>query len=57
MVKCGKCRGMSVLGICAFFYIESLFGVVVFHRSMVESGVGWGLCLSTVYVYSSICKT
>ena len=27
---------MSALGICAFFYMCNLFGVVVFHRSMVD---------------------
>ena len=46
---------MSLLGISAFFCIENLFGVVVFQRSMVKCG-GW-LCLSWVYVHSSIYKT
>ena len=36
---CGK---MGTLGICAFFYLFNLFGVVVFQRSMLDwrRGVG-----------------
>ena len=35
---------MSAMGICAFFYMSNLFGVVVFHRSMVNWGWGY-ICL------------
>ena len=28
--------GTSAMGICAFFYMLNLFGVVVLHRSMVD---------------------
>ena len=41
--------GMSGMGICAFFYMKNLFGVVVFHRSMVNWRKG-------IYVHSSICE-
>ena len=43
-------------GICAFFYMSNLFGVVVFHRSMVDWRRGWGLS-ALVSVHSSICET
>ena len=39
------------LGICAFCYMLNLFGIVVFHRSMVELGDMGPL----VYVHSAIC--
>ena len=44
------------LGICAFFYMQNLFGVVVLHRSMAELREG-GYSLAWVYVHSSICET
>ena len=44
------------MGICAFFYMQNLFGVVVFHRSMVDERRG-GVSLPWVYVHSSICET
>ena len=34
--------GQSPMGICAFFYMGNLFGVVVFQRSMVDWRRGWG---------------
>ena len=47
-------EGTSDLGICAFCYMWNLFGVVVFHRSMVD----WrGVHLPWVYVHSAICET
>ena len=33
---------MSAMGICAFFYMQNLCGVVVFHRSMVDYRRGMG---------------
>ena len=48
--------GMSAPGIFAFFYIKNLYGVVVFHRSIVD----WrreGVHLPWVGVHPSICKT
>ena len=36
----GQLGGTSTMGICAFFYMWNLFGVVVFQRSMVNLG-GW----------------
>ena len=47
---------MSAMGICAFCYMENLFGVVVLHRYMVNWSRG-GVSLPWVYVHSSICKT
>ena len=44
--------GGGWLGICAFCYMRNLFGVVVFHRSMVKWR-RWAL----VYVHSAICAT
>ena len=44
--------GTSALSICAFCYMLKLFGVVVFHRSMVN----WRR-EALVYVHSSICET
>ena len=41
------------MGICAFFYMWNLFGVVVLHRSVVD----WGVHLPWVYVHSSISDT
>ena len=35
--------GQSVIGICAFFYMSNLFGVVVFERSIFEWRRGWSL--------------
>ena len=37
---CGWLGGTSAMGICTFFYMWNLFGVVVFHRSMVNCGGG-----------------
>ena len=47
--------GQSAMGICAFFSMSNLFGVVVFQRSMLN----WrkGVHLPSVYVHSSICET
>ena len=42
----------SALSICAFCYMLNLFGVVVFHRSMVNWRRG-----ALVYVHSAICET
>ena len=44
--------GTSALGICAFWYMLNLFGVVVFHTSMVT----WRRT-GLVYVHSTICET
>ena len=44
--------GTSALGICAFCYMLNLFGVVVFHRSLVNWRRG-----ALVYVHSAICET
>ena len=48
----GRLEGStSALGICAFCYMLNLFGVVVFHRSMVNCRRGpW-------YMHSAICET
>ena len=43
--------GTSALSICALCYMLNLFGIVVFHRSMV-SGSG-----ALVYVHYAICET
>ena len=48
--------GSVCTGICAFFYMSNLFGVVVFHRSMVDWRRGWGLS-ALVSVHSTICET
>ena len=48
---------MFPLGICAFFYMQNLFGVVVLHRSMVAIRGRGGYSLPWVYVHSSICET
>ena len=46
--------GISALSICAFCYMLNVFGVVVFHRSMVD----WrGVHVPEVYVHSAICST
>ena len=34
--------GTSAFGICAFFYMSNLFGVVVFQRSMLNWVIGCG---------------
>ena len=44
------------MGICAFFYMRNLFGVVMLHRLWPIRG-GGGLSLPWVYVHSSICET
>ena len=44
--------GTSALSICAFCYMLNLFGVVVFHTSMVNWRRG-----DLVYVHSAICET
>ena len=44
--------GPSALSICAFCYLLSIFGVVVFHRSMVDWKRG-----ALVYMHSAICET
>ena len=44
--------GTCALGICAFCYMLNLFGVVVFHRSMVKWRRG-----PLVYFHSVICET
>ena len=50
----GQLGGPSALGICAFFDVWNLFGVVVLHGSMVN----WrGIHLPWVYVHSSISET
>ena len=43
--------GTCALSICAFCYMLNLFGVVVFHRSMVSWRRG-----ALVYVHSAICE-
>ena len=45
-------RGYICPGICAFCYMLNLFGVVVFHRCMVNWRRG-----ALVYVHSAICET
>ena len=44
--------GTCALGICAFCYMLNLFGVVVFHTSMVNWRRG-----TLVYLHSAICET
>ena len=56
MVNWRRGWGQSAMGICAFFYMWNLFGVVVFQRSMLNSRRG-GVSLPWVYVHSSICET
>ena len=51
---CSIGGGTSAIGICAFFYMLNLFGVVVFQRSMLI-GRGGVVSLPWVYVHSSIC--
>ena len=53
MVNGRRKWGQSAMGVCAFCYIGNLFGVVVFHRSMLN----WGVGLQWVSVHSSLCKT
>ena len=43
--------GASALSICAFCYMLNLFGVVVFHRSMVNWRRGYMCILLYVYVH------
>ena len=45
--------GPSAINICAFCYMLNVFGVVVFHTSIVN----WGVHLILVYVHSPICET
>ena len=45
-------EGTSALSICAFYYMLNLFGVAVFHTSMVDWRRG-----AWVYVHSAICET
>ena len=47
----------SAMGICALFYICNLFGVVVFHRSMLNWKRGWKFILPWVYVHCAIYET
>ena len=47
------CGGRCILSICAFCYMCNLFGVTVFHTSIVTCGVD--VCL--VHVHSVICQT
>ena len=49
--------GLSPMGICAFFYMWNLFGVVVFQRSMLDWRRRHGVSLPWVYVHSSLCET
>ena len=49
--------GQSAMGICAFFYMSNLIGVVVFQRSMVDWRRRHGVSLPWVYVHSAICAT
>ena len=44
--------GTSALSICAFCYMLNVFGVVVFHRSIVSLMRG-----ALVYVHSAVCET
>ena len=48
--------GTSAFGICAFFYMSYLFGVVIFQRSMLNWRKG-AVSLPWVYVHSSIYET
>ena len=47
--------GRCMLSICASCYMSNLFGVTVFHRSIVNWSV-W-LVVSSVYMHSDICET
>ena len=42
------------MGICAFCYILNVFGVVVFHRSMVDCRRGWGKSVMGIYAFCYI---
>ena len=55
--------GTSALGICVFCYMSNLFGVVVFHSSMVNWRRGYicillylkvTWCSSTPYIYGQL---
>ena len=48
--------GSSTLSICAFYYMLNLFGVVIFHRSMVNWRRGpWYMCI-LLYVKHLCCS-
>ena len=49
--------GRCILSICAFCYMWHWFGVMVFHRSIVNWSVERGVYVSSVYVHSVICET
>ena len=50
--------GISTLGICGFCYMLNLFGVVVFHTSMVnwKRGGPWYMCI-VLYVKLLWCNS
>ena len=45
-----------VIGICAFFYMSNLFGIVALQRSMLDWRRG-EVSLQWAYVNSAICET
>ena len=52
MLEWRKRWSQSAMGICAFFYISNLFGVVVFQRSIFEWRSGCSqsaMCISVLF--------
>ena len=45
---------MSALGICAFFYMLNLFGVVVIHRCMVNWSRGRSICSRYMCIFQYV---
>ena len=44
------------MGICAFFYMGNLFGVVVFQRSMLDWWRGWGQSAMGICAFCYMCN-
>ena len=49
-------RERCILSICAFCYMWNLFGVAIFHTSILN-WCGGGIDVSSLYVHSAICET
>ena len=47
--------GMSVLGICTFCYMWNLHYIVVYHRSLIDGGWGWGVYICPGYMCIVLC--
>ena len=55
-IFCQLGRGIYILSICAFCYMWNLFGVAIFHTSILN-WCGGGKDVFSVYMHSAICET